>query len=105
MEGNLFYGIPVEFRDNAALLGGFVSNTTFKGNTIFHNSNTGISMGWGWSRDECTNVRNNHIIQNKVEQSNWLLVDGGSIYALGPQPNSTMEGNYILNQLKREAAL
>ena len=51
----------------------------------------GISLGWGWSRDEAVNAYDNHIVGNWVNGSNWLLVDGGSIYVLGPQPRSTMQ--------------
>jgi hypothetical protein len=40
-----------------------------------------------------------------VNGSNWLLVDGGSIYVLGPQPNSWMESNYISNQQHLYGAL
>jgi len=44
-------------------------------------------------------------INNYVYGSNWLLVDGGSIYVLGPQPNSVMLGNFVSNQRKLYGAL
>jgi len=105
ISGNYFAGIPVEFRDCAALLGGFVVNATIAQNTIVNNSNTGISLGWGWSRDEAANAADNSIIANYVYGSNWLLEDGGSIYVLGPQPNSVIHSNYISNQRKLYGAL
>lgn len=95
---NLFDGVPVEYHDCAALLGGYLVNLTISHNTIQNNANTGISLGWGWSRDEATNAGYNAIVDNYVYGSNWLLVDGGSIYVLGPQPASVMAGNYVSNQ-------
>lgn len=95
---NYFDSIPVEYHDCAALLGGFLENATLSYNTILNNANTGISLGWGWSRDEATNAGWNNIIGNYVYGSNWLLTDGGAIYTLGPQPNSTMGRNYVSNQ-------
>lgn len=88
VSNNLFTNIPVEYRDCAALCGGYIENITISHNTIINNSNTGISLGWGWSRDEATNAANNLIDSNYVYGSNWLLEDGGSIYVLGPQVRS-----------------
>jgi len=50
---SLFDGVPAEFHDAAPLLAGFVDTTSFVGNTVLDNANTGISVGWGWSRDKC----------------------------------------------------
>ncbi len=33
-------------------------------------------------------------------RSNWLLEDGGSLYVLGPQPQSVMSFNYVSEQQK-----
>jgi hypothetical protein len=44
-------------------------------------------------------------VSNYVYGSNWLLVDGGSIYVLGPQPNSVMASNFISNQRQLYGAL
>jgi hypothetical protein len=102
---NLFDGIPAEYHDCAAILGGFVINATITHNTVLNNSNTGISLGWGWSRDEATNAANNTISQNYILGGNWLLEDGGSIYTLGPQPGSVMTENFISHQQKLFGAL
>lgn len=98
-------GIPVEFFDCSVILGGFVVNSTISSNTIINNSNTGISIGWGWSRDEAVNSGENVISKNWIDGSNWLLEDGGSIYVLGPQPNSQMIENYVSHQKKLFGAL
>lgn len=90
---NLFYGMPMEYHSCAPLLGGYLSHSSFVHNTILDPANTGISLGWGWSRQP-SYANNNNIIGNLVSGSNWLLVDGGSIYTLGPQPNSSVAYNY-----------
>lgn len=93
VDGNAFLGVPVEFHDCAALLAGFVVNTTISHNAVINNSNIGISLGWGWNRDLAANAGFNTVRANYVWGSNWLLYDGGSIYTLGPQPNSTISEN------------
>lgn len=102
---NYMANIPAEFYDCAAILGGFVINSSISRNTIINNSNTGISLGWGWSRDEAVNAADNLISANYISGSNWLLVDGGSIYVLGPQPNSNMVDNFIAHQRNLYGAL
>jgi hypothetical protein len=102
---NYILNVPAEFYDCSAILGGFVVNATIAQNTIINNSNTGISLGWGWSRDEARNAANNSIVGNYVYGSNWLLVDGGSLYVLGPQPGSVMSSNFISHQRQLFGAL
>ena len=105
VDGNLFAGIPVEYRDCAAVLGGFLLNASITHNSILDCPNTGISLGWGWARDAATNAAGNCIVGNYVFGSNWLLEDGGSIYVLGPQPASLMAENYVSSQRKLFGAL
>ena len=105
IDDNLFDGIPVEYRDCAPIVGGYVLNATITHNSILNNPNTGISVGWGWSRDEATNAGYNDIAFNYVYGSNWLLEDGGSLYVLGPQPSSHMRNNFISSQRKLFGAL
>jgi hypothetical protein len=105
VDGNTFSFIPVEYRDCAPLVGGYLVNATFSHNAILNCTNTGISLGWGWSRDEATNAGSNTIAGNYVFGSNQLLVDGGSIYVLGPQPNSSMTRNYVRAQAHLYGAL
>ena len=95
---NLFAGVPAELHDCAALLGGFLTNATISHNTILNATNTGISLGWGWSRDEAI-AGANVIDGNYLLGGNSLLVDGGSIYVLGPQQGSVMSNNFINTQL------
>ena len=57
---------------NAALLSGYVARVAFEHNEIADPPNTGISMGWGWSRTPAGPSFNNTIFANYVHGSNWL---------------------------------
>jgi hypothetical protein len=105
VQGNLFEGVPGEFHDCAPILGGYVVGTNISNNAVLNASNGGICVGWGWSRDEARNSGWNRIERNYVMRSNWLLEDCGSIYVLGPQPNSVMAENFLAHQGKLYGAL
>ena len=105
VSGNLFDNIPSEFHDCAPILGGFVVASNFTANAILNASNGGICVGWGWSRDEAVNSGWTTIARNYVYRSNWLLEDCGSIYVLGPQPESLMAENFLSHQVKLFGAL
>ena len=71
-------------------------------NRIVHNEisdfpYTGISLGWLWGflmRD--SRVGHNRIEYNHIHHINdGVLSDNGGIYSLGPQPGTTIIGNYI----------
>jgi len=64
----------------------------------------GISLGWA----SASYSRNNTIVRNLVDQAlcgRFSLADGGSLYSLGAQPNSSFRGNYIRNQCHSTAAI
>ena len=69
---------------------------------ISHNENydlpySGVSIGWGWGRSDPSYSSNNVISNNKIHDFKLLLGDGGGIYALSAQPNSTVDGNWLFN--------
>ena len=105
VDGNLFENIPVEYHDCPAILGGYVIDANVTHNAIVNASNGGICIGWGWSRDEATNAGWNTIANNLISRSNYLLEDCGSIYVLGPQPESIMKENFCSHQVKLFGAL
>jgi len=94
---NTLEDIALEFRDAAAVFAGFVRRTTIEQNTIKRTGYTGISLGWGWGahvHGDQTWARDNHVRRNLLVDVMSALNDGGCIYTLGPQPGSTVEGNY-----------
>ncbi len=75
----------------------YLVNTTFSHNDIFDTSYSGISLGWGWSR-VVSYAAQNRVLYNRIHDTMKLLVDGGSIYTLGPQPGSEVAYNYCFDQ-------
>lgn len=102
-------------KDSGVLFAGSVPITIFftNGLNLTHNlidgaPYSGISMGWGWNvwdgtshsmfpGNPSTVAFNNHIEYNRIQNVMSVLGDGGAIYTLGNQPNSTIVGNYIEN--------
>jgi hypothetical protein len=73
---------------------GYTRNTTIEHNEIDNVSNTGISMGWGWS-PTANAMRNNKIVANKIHHCGKHNYDCAGIYTLSAQPNSLISENYI----------
>lgn len=83
-----------------------ISAAYVNGLELLHNdiSNTGygaITLGWGWgTTNNSTSPGNNRVDYNRINASNQILnADGGSIYNLGAEPNSSISYNYISNGL------
>ena len=91
--------MALEFRGAAALFAGYVASTSITHNTIRDTGYTGISLGWGWGTHvvgKQTFARDNHVHANLLENVMASLNDGGCVYTLGPQPNSTLSENVCL---------
>ena len=89
--------VAVEFRGAACVFAGYVKNTVIDHNTIANSGYTGISLGWGWGshvHGPQTFASDNHITNNRITNVMSALNDGGCTYTLGPQPRSTVSGNY-----------
>jgi hypothetical protein len=73
---------------------GYTKNTTIEHNEIENVSNTGISMGWGWS-PTANAMKNNKIVANKIHHYGKHNYDCSGIYTLSAQPGSAIAENYI----------
>lgn len=73
---------------------GFASNVTIEHNEIHDVPYTGITVGWGWVKDQSC-MHDNHIIANYIHSFSNQMRDGGAIYTLSAQPNSSIVGNRI----------
>lgn len=73
---------------------GYASNTTISHNEIYDTPYSSISMGWGWTK-ETNCMHNNHITANYLHSFCNQIRDGGAIYTLSSQPESSVEGNRI----------
>ena len=73
---------------------GYASNVIISHNEISDTPYSAISMGWGWTPDKNC-MYNNHIIGNYIHHFCTQMRDGGAIYTLSSQPNSSIENNRI----------
>lgn len=97
LEGCVMENIALEFRGASAVFAGYVANTNISHNTIVDTGYTAISLGWGWGTHVFGNqtfAADNHITGNRLSGIMSALNDGGCTYTLGPQPRSTVSGNY-----------
>lgn len=75
-------------------------------NTVYDVPYSGLCCGWGWGHyADAVDGRDNSINYNHLEKVMQVSVDGGGIYTLGSQPNSTQIGNYIKNMPNPYGAL
>lgn len=94
----------LEYLGAAAVFAGYVADTEIDHNSIFNTGYSGVSLGWGWG-SVVSFARNNRITNNHVYDVMRSLVDGGCIYTLGPQPNSTVANNYAHDDHNKFAVL
>ena len=84
-----------EFTGATTVFAAYVFNTTIEHNRIVNASYSGMTLGWGWGRENSMRggnvVRGNHVQGVQTRR----CCDGGGIYTLGPQPGSSLTENYI----------
>ena len=73
---------------------GITDGTVMAHNEICDLPYTGISVGWDWSHRD-RDARRNRVEYNHIHHVMQLLADGGGVYTLGKQPESTLTGNLI----------
>ena len=102
---NHLYGLPVEYHGGAAILAGYVSDTTISHNQIDHVSYVGISIGWGGWPDKIAKpaVSNNShddvISDNLIYDFMLTLDDGGGIYTQGITGTSMANGEKVVGNV------
>jgi hypothetical protein len=89
---NYFHNAPCEYRGGAGIWCGYVSDVLISHNEICYNSYSAVSIGWGWGTDSY--ARNNLLTFNDFHHYCQELADGGAIYSLSAQPNSSWHDNY-----------
>lgn len=92
-DGGLMY-----FSANA-IWAGIVRDTVLTHNEIWNFPYSGIAVGWSWS-DSPTSAAHNEISYNRIHNVVQLLADGASIYTLGRQPDSTIRGNVLHDNVR-----
>lgn len=77
-----------------AIAAGYVSDMTIAHNTIHDVSYSGISVGWGWNRDQVC-MKNNRIHANLIYNYAQHMYDCAGIYTLGNQPGTMITENVV----------
>jgi hypothetical protein len=84
-----------EYTGATTVFAGYVFNTSIEHNRVANASYSGMTVGWGWGREDSArggnSVRGNHVQGVQTRR----CCDGGGIYTLGPQPGSAITENYI----------
>ncbi len=84
----------------------YVQGMDISHNHIYEVPYSGVCVGWNWDiYTDSTVCRDNRVNYNLIENHMQVEYDGGGIYILGNQPNSTKIGNYIREQYNNLSAL
>jgi Right handed beta helix region len=93
IQGNLIYKVGQEYEDACGIWIGYSKNTVIQNNTLDNIPYDGISSGWGWGTNSY--AQNNRMSYNLIYSTVQAFYDGGGIYTLSSQPNSSEDHNYI----------
>jgi beta-glucuronidase len=89
--------VALAYRDNVAIMAGFVNGLVIAHNTLSDLPYSGISVGWGWDYEGETPVQSSiHIVANRIERVMLQLADGGAIYT---QAQSTPGTSCVLRNV------
>ncbi|MCC6127383.1 MAG: discoidin domain-containing protein [Pirellulales bacterium] len=91
---NLIDGVSRDYMDSVGILALKVKNATIENNEIRNLPYTGISVGFEWDDSGSQDSHDNIVRCNRIHRVSTLLDDGGGIYALGKNVNSSMAGNF-----------
>lgn len=90
IDDNRIDHVALAYRDNVAIMAGFVNGIEIAHNTISDLPYTGISVGWGWNYEGDAAVESAiHIVGNRIERVMLQLADGGAIYTQGQSTPGT----------------
>ena len=89
-----FFDVTNEDWGCVAICAGYVSGINIEHNTIHDISYTGISLGWGWNRDEVC-MKNNRVHANLIYNYARHMYDCAGIYTLGNQPGTLISENVV----------
>ena len=118
---NLFYECSQLFPSNVTITSFYTQNLLVQNNILKNTAYSGMSIGWGWCNFDgkpdgfldwgsannqggsvlpgypTETCRENKILNNRIDDTMQILNDGGSIYTLGKQDGTQIEGNYLRN--------
>jgi hypothetical protein len=95
------HDLPKEYHGGCGIMAAYTSDLEVSHNEIFNIAYSGVSIGWGWGRDNSF-LKNNQIFSNNIHDFVQQLDDGAGIYGLSAQPGSSWNNNWIHNTAKRQ---
>jgi len=94
IENNLINNVGNEDWGCVGIGAGYVRNTNISHNDLSELPYTGISLGWGWTKDKNI-MQNNRVVANKIYRYAQHMYDVAAIYTLSAQPNTFIVDNYV----------
>ncbi len=94
VSNNLITRVGKQFRGAPGIQAYYVDSVEISHNDMSNLPYTGIAMGWGWGAKNTT-LKNNKILNNRIENYQMHSFDGGGIYTLSHQPGSEIKGNFL----------
>jgi hypothetical protein len=91
---NYIRRIGSAYPGSCGIAAGFVVDILVEHNELTELPYSGISVGWGWTREPSA-LRANIIRRNLVHNLMRDLTDGGGIYTLSLQPGTEIYENYV----------
>ncbi|MCA9240775.1 MAG: right-handed parallel beta-helix repeat-containing protein, partial [Planctomycetales bacterium] len=73
---------------------GYANSVTIEHNEVSNVSYTGVSLGWGWTRNKNA-LRNNRVVANHIHHVATRMSDTACIYTLSAQPGTVIADNYV----------
>jgi hypothetical protein len=93
---NVFTDCANEDWGCTGIAAGYVRNVTIEHNELSNLPYTGISVGWGWTK-ETNAMRDNLVFANRIHDVGRKLNDLAGIYTLSAQPGTVVAENCVSN--------
>lgn len=95
IRNNLITNVTNEHQGSVGIGAGYPRYVVIENNEVSYTNYSGISVGFGWTKDQ-TAMTNNHINKNNIHHIARLLCDSGPIYTLSNQgTGSEIKENYL----------
>ena len=92
---NLITNVTNEHQGAVGIAAGYPRYVVIENNEVSYTNYSGISVGYGWTKQQ-TAMTNNHINKNNIHHISRLLCDSGPIYTLSNQGSgSEIKENYL----------
>lgn len=108
VKNNVFRRVATEYRQCCAINSYYVNALTVKNNDIKGVPYSAVTTGWGWESygGNSPFYRNVDISNNKIVNALDTLIDGASIYNLGPALEGKITENYLAdNKLRSQVGI